>query len=467
MLASEGSLTVTTRNQRIALRPARNGTTTVVGVKPVKFPVGTGIEIGFGPALPRDEGALLWARSAVRMAQGETYSGKTSPWWYDAAQFHELLDACGDRPVRELVSQLDGCTGNKAGEIVAAAGLNRATCSGVTRAQAERLLLAAREYAKPVSSKRLGAVGADLYSNMAYACVYGTAEFGAVEPLAEIPFVVEAWAAPINGKTYLHASVNRTPVTGSIRAARDKRDIDVFGCGLAHTVVKVSADAQFLIHVNVITPFMPITSDGKEPDLRPFLSEITAAIGKAVRKAHRPNGGSGTTQKDVVLDNLRSMPERTAKMSEWLMALCFEPRGLALCELRHARFPLSISLWRNAFNSRAGNFELLEPTAKIFQFVIRTAREVSGFAPLRNGFIHESRSSETVANNGDFGETKADFRCVLLGHKKSHVLPPGTRPRRRWIRFIKATGFMSAVSATSSTAAVWMSPLGGRSLAVR
>ena len=49
---------------------------------------------------------------------------------------------------------------------------------------------------------------------------------------------------------------------------------------------------------------------------------------------------------------------------------------------------------------------------------------------------------------------------MLLGHEKSHVLP---RARRRWIRFINASGFMSAVSATSSTAAVWMSPLGGRS----
>jgi len=61
------------------------------------------------------------------------------------------------------------------------------------------------------------------------------------------------------------------------------------------------------------------------------------------------------------------------------------------------------------------------PTAKIFQFVIRTAREVSGFAPLRNSFIHESRRSETVANNGDFGETKADFRCVLLGQERSRL----------------------------------------------
>ena len=51
---------------------------------------------------------------------GQTYAGKSSPWWYDAAQFHELLYASGNTPVRELIAQLDGCTGGKAGEIVAA-----------------------------------------------------------------------------------------------------------------------------------------------------------------------------------------------------------------------------------------------------------------------------------------------------------------------------------------------------------
>ena len=58
VLASEGSLTVITRNKRIELRPERDGTTTVVSVKPVKFPVGTRIEIGFGPALPCDDDTL-------------------------------------------------------------------------------------------------------------------------------------------------------------------------------------------------------------------------------------------------------------------------------------------------------------------------------------------------------------------------------------------------------------------------
>ncbi len=50
---------------------------------------------------------------------------------------------------------------------------------------------------------------------------------------------------------------------------------------------------------------MPITSDGKEPNLQPFLDGISDAVAKAVRKARRPDAkAKGTTQKDVVLDNL-------------------------------------------------------------------------------------------------------------------------------------------------------------------
>ena len=48
---------------------------------------------------------------------------------------------------------------------------------------------------------------------------------------------------------------------------------------------------------------MPITSDGKAPNLLPFLDEICEAVGKAVKTAHRPNA-RGSSQKDVVLDNL-------------------------------------------------------------------------------------------------------------------------------------------------------------------
>jgi hypothetical protein len=274
VLASGGTFTVITRNRRLKLRPERDGTTTVVKVEKAKRPVGTRIEIGFGPDLPCDDETLDWAQAACHMSgYGSDYSGKTSPWWYDAAQFHELLDASGDRPVRELVAELDGCTGAKAGEVVAEAGLNRATCSSVTRQQAVKLLRAAVEYAEPVNPKRLGAVGSDAFPDAAYACVHGV---GDDVPIFNIPFVVEAWAAALDDDddTTLAACVNFTPVTGNHGAARNKKEINFYGCGLSDDdtisiIAETTKTAQFAIHLNIISPFMPIISDGKAPNLNP------------------------------------------------------------------------------------------------------------------------------------------------------------------------------------------------------
>jgi hypothetical protein len=301
------SLTVITRNRRIVLRPERDGTTTVVSVKTVKHPVGTRVEISFGPTLPCDANTLYWAKSACVLAEaGKSYAGKSSPHWYDAAQFQELLYATGKTPVRELIAQLDGCTGGKAGEIVAQARLGRALCKDVTRRQAARLLEAARENAKPVTPERLGALGPEALYGYSYACSRGHVCFGSAEPLAEIPFGVEAWAETTLLATDLTVCVNRTPITGEIEAARDKRDIDAYGCGLANTIAQAPKDAQFNIWVNITTPYMPITSDGKAPNLVPFHRQIYDAVDKAVKKAHRPNA-KGSSQKDIVLDNLQAV----------------------------------------------------------------------------------------------------------------------------------------------------------------
>ena len=314
VLASNGFLVVTTRNKRIELRPERDGSTTVVSVTPIDFPIGTRIEIGFGPTIPEDEDAdpLGWSIVAIEMAEGQSYTGKSSPWWYDAAQFHELLSASGDRPVRDLITNLDGCTGARAGDIVAEAGLSRMVCNELSRAQSDTLLTVARRHAREVTPKRLGAVGPDLFPDRAYAASSGVVWSG-VQGASAAPWTLGAsrslsrrgpkksWSADMQ----LLVSVNRTPVTGDIYATRDKRDIDVFGCGLANTVADAPKDKNFDIRLNITTPFMPITSDGKEPDLLLFLPQIKDAVAKTVRKARRPDAkGKGTTQKDVVLDNL-------------------------------------------------------------------------------------------------------------------------------------------------------------------
>jgi hypothetical protein len=286
VLASGGKLTVITRNRRIELKPEFNGTTTVVSATEVEFPTGTRIELSFGPALPADHQTLHWARLACQLARGKVYTGRSSPWWYDAPQFQELLDASGTRPVREVIAEFDGCTGATAGMIIATAKLNRAISNAITREQATTLLEAARTFAKPVTAERLGAIGAGAFGDTAYVQVTGVASFGAGAPLAEVPFLVESWAQKATGEaaeygTRLTVCVNRTPITGEIHASREKRDIDAFGCGLSHTIATTPAGAEFFLALNVITPYMPITSDGKEPN---------RAI---VRNAQLPNFLSG------------------------------------------------------------------------------------------------------------------------------------------------------------------------------
>ena len=301
VLASNGSLTVITRGVRFKLKPERDGSTTVIEESADDRVLGTRVEIGFGPALPEDDDALGWASGAIDLAQGTSYPGQSSPYWYDAPQFHELLSASEDASVRALIASLDGCAGERAGKIVAAVGLSRVLCRDVDREQALRLLEAARDASKPVNQKRLGAVGPDAYSRSSYAISYGEAPFGA-EPRARIPLVVEAWAYP-SEKSAIVASVNRTPIAARLSMTRDKSDIDVFGCGLAHAVATAPKGTNFVVWLNITTPYMPITSDGKDPDLRPFLTPFADAIRKAIRKVRHP-AASGASQKNVVLDNL-------------------------------------------------------------------------------------------------------------------------------------------------------------------
>jgi Histidine kinase-, DNA gyrase B-, and HSP90-like ATPase len=295
VLASQGKLTVMTRNRRIELRPERDGSTTVTKITPVDFPVGTRVEISFGKDLPEDSSALSWARAAIDF-WGKSYNGKTSPWWYDAAAFHELLSAAGPRPVRELVANLDGCSGARAGEIVAEAKLGRALCESVTRAQSDKLLAVARANARQASPTRL--IGVGEIRNWEYAYQRGTAHHGE----AHIPYLVEVWATS-SRKTALEVCVNRTPVTAEVGAYRQKRDINIYGCGVHCRIAEAPKDKHFSIELNIITPYMPITSDGKAPNLQPFLEAIARAISSAVRKAHIPNS-RGESIKAVVLDNL-------------------------------------------------------------------------------------------------------------------------------------------------------------------
>ena len=313
VLSSGGKLIVTTRNTRHVLTPRDDGGTDVMPEQ-VDFPVGTMIEIEFGSDMPADPLAMRWSEDAIRMASGEAYIGKPSPFWYDADHFFELLQAGGDRPVRELVAQLDGCTGAKAGQIAEA--FRGMPCQALDRDQAVALLGAARAHAKPVSARRLGSVGKPSWLPEWYSSESGTVQIGSRNPKAEIPFVIEAWCdfhGSGDDDVSIATFINRTPIAGEVRAYKDKREIQIFGCGLGHRL-----DAErgcYALTINIIAPHIPITTDGKEPDLSPFVKEIVVAIQSAIKRARRaaPKAQAKRSQKDIILSVL---DQAIAKVSD-------------------------------------------------------------------------------------------------------------------------------------------------------
>ena len=66
---------------------------------------------------------------------------------------------------------------------------------------------------------------------------------------------INQWYGASLGKTE-----EASTLPGNIRAARNKRKINAFGCGLSHTIAKAPKDAQFDIWLSIITPFVPIQS---------------------------------------------------------------------------------------------------------------------------------------------------------------------------------------------------------------
>jgi hypothetical protein len=304
VLASDGRLVMETRGGRLHLRPQDNGDT-LATFEPCARTVGTQIEIRLGEELSGSD-ALAWARSAAEIAGlGEVYRGRSSPHWYDGEAFFDLLQAAGGRSVRELMAELDGCTGAKAGRITSA--FKSRACDSLSRTEAALLLEAAQRQARPVNPFRLGYVGeVDGWPSF-YARGGGTFRCGGIgDPRATIPFVVEAWASAerdVYGNS-CSVLVNRTPITGTVSLSRWQRDLTLNGCGLMSTLRAAPGRSGIDLRINVITPYMPITSDGKAPNLSCCSQVIREVAGKAVRRALRaepPEPRHKRSQKEVVL----------------------------------------------------------------------------------------------------------------------------------------------------------------------
>jgi len=314
VLASGGTLIVRTRGRSLRLSPQDDGSTKVECVGAWKRKA-TRVEVTFGTELDGTSALFLWARQAIELSgRGKSYAGRSSPWWYDSDSFWELLKAAGQRSARDLVAQLEGCH-RKAAEVAAAFAGRQA--ASLTRAEAQELLSMARIYSPQVKTSRLGFVGRmDDWPGYALAKTIVTVKVAPGKLDAELPVVIEAWATTADEPTGI-ICVNRTPITAEFDLQRDvqcRSEYALFGCGLSHGF-RVGKGRDFEFLVNVQTPHMPITSDGKAPDLQHIGSPLLDAMAKAARVARRvspANGLKAKSQKSVIFEAIPLAAEKAS-----------------------------------------------------------------------------------------------------------------------------------------------------------
>ncbi|MBP3959437.1 hypothetical protein J8F10_29690 [Gemmata sp. G18] len=305
-LVSGGELKVCTRGRALRLVPRPEGHTEVVEVAPWNEE-GTRIEVifrgEFASIAAKDGGLFEWAHVACLLTHGDQYRGKSSPWWYGDSSFWELLQAAGHRPLERVLETLDGCTERKRVAKVAG-GLRGRGATSIKPNEAATLLAAAQHSVRPVPPSRLGKVGPIESLGDGYAVARGEFE----QDGAQIPFVVEVWAKRSKGAKAT-VCVNRTPVVNNPGCWRHDGDVEYvlngggFDCDSFRVGQKRGGD--FSITVNVISPFVPLTSSGKDPDLSPMMDQILTAAEKAVRTAKRnkPKGRGKSSQKDLILSH--------------------------------------------------------------------------------------------------------------------------------------------------------------------
>jgi hypothetical protein len=288
---TKGELRVTTGGRTLAIIPdllSGRSTAERIGVSPDP---GTRVEVRLGDPLRIGEADLDLANLgiAATRAQRDRYAGKSSPHWYGPDDLYELLLSIPpDDPttVREFLTRFDGCSAKKIAD-----GFSARPARSLNRDEARQLLERARAAAREVSPKRLGSLGESAFPG-AYAKAAGFASLGAGQGTGiRLPVVVEAWAKPRD--LHLPEPIFLVNGSGCIDNPRawyqgKKRTTAIHGLGLDLEVK--TGRAVIRLYVNIATPHMPVTSEGKQPELGAFRDLLEAAIAKAARRASRLPG---------------------------------------------------------------------------------------------------------------------------------------------------------------------------------
>jgi hypothetical protein len=307
VLATGGKLFVSARGRRLKIIPDRaSGESRAIPDGDYEGS-GTRIELELGRPLELTPADLQLAEIAIIAAQSQSrkYKGNTSPHWYDTDSFHELLLSIkAEETTVRLIASFDGCSG-KAPTI--AGEFSSRSARSLSRAQASTLLSRMKRAARIVEPSRLGKIGKPAFSG-AYAKVEGFTNMPchADGSRISLPFVIEVWADPEPRCSQATFMINGTPCITNADAvyASKAKTTTVYGPRLKFDVK--TGKTGIWLHINIMIPFIPMTSDGKDPSLGLLLDELKNAVTTAVRRARKlqPKNELRSNQREVVFADM-------------------------------------------------------------------------------------------------------------------------------------------------------------------
>jgi hypothetical protein len=276
VLGSGGTLTVESRGRSFRVEVDRaTGATRIAAENASEVTVGTAVTACFGPGLPADPDVLAWARVAAALAGPAARPLRSHPSWYDEAAWRELVEAAAGHVAADLLDY----------------GFGIATED--ERPAGRLTLWEAQDLAAAVPEPRLVPIPTAAFDG-AHAQVPAR--------LHGMPVLVQAWAtahrlAPrANGSLAIELVLNRTTGPARLVGYFDERRPVIQGCQLNYTFD--GKPAAYRATLAVTAPYVPMVTDGKEPDLDPFADPICEALAAAMRKAHakaRRPAADGTT----------------------------------------------------------------------------------------------------------------------------------------------------------------------------
>lgn len=317
VISTNGELYVSTRGYKYQVIPQDDGTTMLRKVETYNG-VGTRVEVIFGSLFPIRKSDLSWGENAIKFSGGERCTCKSSAYWYTSEAFYELANAYNGT-IKDLLLYFEGINNAKAKEI--SKKMIKTKANELNFNETEVLLGIIRAYTKPIGVKKIGYIGENGGGYGEY--TKKTGEFRVFSLKGEynalIPYVVETWIR-IQDDFASEILVNKTPVTGQISRWYKGKEMTFYGCGMI--IDLKSKPAQVVL--NVVTPYMPITSDGKSPNFQEMNSTIKACLSNSLKKAKKLdiilNNSNSVNEKDIIVNNLQNAIAKASGYGQYIFS---------------------------------------------------------------------------------------------------------------------------------------------------